>query len=482
MSPERHIVVGAGPAGLTAAWHLAGEGRPVLVLERDPEYVGGLARTVEFKGHRFDIGPHRFYTKSGAILAMWREMLPDGFTTVERLTRIYYEKRFYDYPIKIRETMGNLGFMRTLRFCTSYLRARMAPIKPVESFEDWVVNAFGRELYRTFFKTYSEKVWGMPCSQIDRDWAAQRIRGLSMLSAVRNALFGSRGGKVKSLVERFLYPETGAGKLWTSVLEQVLAQGGGFAPGKDVVKLRHENGRMLSVECRDGERFEGSHFYLTLPLRDLVGALEPAPSEEILSAGRALGQRDFIVVALLVHEAGLFPDQWIYIHDENVKVARISNFENWRKDFRSPTTRLACEYFSNRGDEFWNKGDGEILELAAGEVKAMGLVKEETVVEGFVVRVPDAYPVYDRCYRKRRETIKTWMNAYFKNVYPAGRGGLHNYNSQDHAMMSAALSVKNMLDGAPFDVWSINTEQEYAEEMKGDGAGMEEQLAFRKTR
>jgi protoporphyrinogen oxidase len=464
MSEERHIVVGAGPTGLTAAWHLAREGRRVLVIDKEPDFVGGLARTVEFKGHRFDIGPHRFYTKSDAILAMWREMLPEGLITLDRLTRIYHEKRFYSYPIKIRETMKNLGMKRSLKFCTSYLHSRLAPIKPVKSFEDWVVNAFGRELYRTFFKTYSEKVWGMPCSQIDKDWAAQRIRGLSMLSAVRNALFGSRGKKVKSLVERFLYPETGAGRLWTSVLEQVLEKGGELASGKDVNKVRHEDGRMLYVESRDGDRFEGSHFYLTMPLRDLVGALDPAPPEEVLAAGRALGQRDFMIAALLVHEADLFPDQWIYIHDEHVKVARISNFENWQKGSHGSTTRLACEYFSNREDELWNREDGEILDLAVREVKSIGLVKNETRVEGFVVRVPNAYPVYDCDYRKRRETVKAWMNASFRNAIPAGRGGLHNYNSQDHAMMSGVLSVKNMLHDASFDVWSINTEHEYAEE------------------
>ena len=302
VSEDRHVVIGAGPAGLTAAWQLALRDQRVLILETDPDSVGGLARTVRYRGHGFDIGPHRFYTKSEEVHAMRRRMLPDDFVEVDRLTRIYYEGKFYAYPIALGETLRNLGLRRSLRVGASYARARLLPARRVASFEDWVVQRFGNELYRTFFKTYTEKVWGVPCSEIDKDWAAQRIRGLSLFAAVRNAVLGPSRNGVKSLVERFHYPREGAGQLWDAALAAVRAAGNRCELGAEVVRLDRDGDRVVAATTADGRRFEGGAFYSTMTLRALLRAMRPAPPDEVLAAGDSLRHRDFIVVALLVDD------------------------------------------------------------------------------------------------------------------------------------------------------------------------------------
>jgi protoporphyrinogen oxidase len=465
---ERHVIIGAGPAGLTIARELTRLGRRnVLLLEADPRYVGGIARTVEYKGNRFDMGGHRFYTKSDTIDRMWKEMLPDDFIQVPRLSRIYYAQRFFPYPIEVFPTLRELGLVRSFRIGMSYLRARLFPRRPELSFEDWITNRFGQELYRTFFKTYTEKIWGIRCDKISKDWAAQRIRGLSLMGALKNALFPPKGNSdIKTLIKTFTYPRFGPGQLWEAVRDEVLAAGAELRMNTRVVRIRHQGGVVTAVETDDGATHEASHFYTTMPLGDLVTAMEPPPPPEVALAGRSLLYRDFVTVALVVDRESVFPDNWIYIHDPGVLVGRIQNYKNWSPYMMADPSRtcLGMEYFCQEGDAFWSRQDADLIALAAQELETIGLAKASDCVDGCVVRLRKTYPVYDEDYKKHRDVLKEWLQVTFRNLYPAGRGALHNYNSQDHSMMMAILSVRNMEGGVAHDIWSINTDEEYAEE------------------
>ncbi len=464
---ERHVVVGAGPAGLTAAWLLARRGREVLLLEADAHGAGGLARTMEYQGHRYDLGPHRFYTKSDAIQEMWRQMLPEGLLEVRRRTRIVYEGKLFSYPLALGETLRGIGPRRAVRALYDCLAARLRPRRPEASFQDWVVNRFGRELYETFFRTYTEKVWGVPCAEIDRDWAAQRIRGLSLARILYQAVLGERGSRnARSLVDRFLYPRLGAGQLWQSALDQVLCRGNRIEMGEAVARVRHRGGRVEAMESASGRSFEGTHFYVTMTLQSLVRALDPPPPPEVLAAGEALRHRDLITAVLIVERQGLFPDQWLYVHTPEARAARITAYANWSEDLckDARTTALGLEYFCSRGDDLSSLDDAALLALARRELEALGLARVEEKAGGRVHRSLDAYPVYDAAYGRNREIVKRWLAGALANAYPAGRKGLHNYNSQDHAMMTGALSVRNALDGERHDVWSVNTDREYAED------------------
>ena len=464
---ERHVIIGAGPAGLTAAWELSKLERDVLLLESDPVYVGGIARTVGYKGHRFDMGGHRFYSKSDRINRLWREMLPNDFIQVPRLSRIYYNRKFFPYPIELKATIGNLGLRTSFLIGLSYLWARAFPRKDETSFEDWIVNRFGHRLYSTFFKTYTEKVWGIPCSEISKDWAAQRIRGLSLIQAVKHALFSPKANsQIKTLIKTFSYPRLGPGQLWESVRDQILDVGNELELGKTVIKLNHHDGVMTSVETEDGCEYDGSHFYSTMTIRDFILSLSPEAPRLVCDAAESLKYRDFLTVALVIDRPELFPDNWIYIHDPGVHVGRIQNYKNWSRDMVADLSQtcLGMEYFCNQGDSLWGMNDQGLIRLAARELDEIGVAQGSDVIDGCVVRVPNAYPVYDGDYRKHRETIKDWLNSYFLNVYPAGRAGLHTYNNQDHSMMAAILSVRNATEQAILDVWNVNTDEEYGEE------------------
>jgi protoporphyrinogen oxidase len=478
---KRVVVIGAGPAGLTAAYELCKAGTPAVVLEKD-SVVGGISRTSHYKGYHFDIGGHRFFTKVKAVEDMWREVLPAGqFLRRERLSRIYYNKRFFFYPLRASNALFGLGLWNSLLVLTSYLKAQALPIVPEDTLDVWVSNRFGRRLFEIFFKTYTEKVWGIPCSEIMAEWAAQRIKGLSLFTAVKNALLPQRGGDrsaiIKTLIDAFDYPERGPGMMWERVTEIVREKGVEVRLGQDVVRLHWEPGRVLSVEATDGAKsrlVEGTHFVSTMPIRELVHKLSPPPPAEVLDAASRLNYRDFLTVALVIDEADLFPDNWIYIHDPDVKVGRIQNFKNWSPHMVPDPTKtcLGLEYFCFEGDGLWAMADDRLVDLGRREIDQLGLARADTVVDGAVVRMPKAYPVYDGQYSGALRTIRAFLPT-IPNLQLVGRNGMHRYNNQDHSMLTAMLAVQN-IQGTSHDLWQVNTEEDYHEEVSAKDVAREE--------
>jgi protoporphyrinogen oxidase len=459
------VIVGAGAAGLTAAYELVQRGIRPVVLERGSE-VGGLARTVTYKGYRFDIGGHRFYTRIKEADDLWRTMLGDSFLRVARLSRISYGGRFYRYPLELANTLFNLGPIESGLILLSYIGARLRPYPQEETFEQWVVNRFGRRLYETFFEAYTEKVWGIPCSQIRADWAAQRIRGLSLRAVLSNVLFGSN--HAKTLISEFHYPALGPGMMWQRFQERVEAQGGQIWLDTEVVRLERQ-GRHITglVARRNGrsERIEGDHYISSMSLGDLIGRLDPPAPEEIVQAASRLCHRDFILVGLIVNRAELFPDNWIYVHNPEVRVGRIQNFKNWSAAMVPDLTKtsLGLEYFCTAGDATWRLDDAQLIELAIQEMASLGLGSAADVEDGMVIRQPRAYPVYDEAYRSHLDVLRHFLEG-MENLQTIGRNGLHRYNNMDHSMLTAIRAASNVL-GASYDLWELGEGQEYLEGM-----------------
>jgi protoporphyrinogen oxidase len=480
-SARRLLVVGAGPAGLTAAYEAQRAGWHAVVLEKDPEYVGGISRTVRSHGYRFDIGGHRFFSKSNEITRWWKERLPDDFIQVQRMSRIYYRGRYFDYPLRPWNALSNLGVFTSIACVLSYAWARVFPRQPEASFEDWVSNRFGRRLFNIFFKTYTEKVWGIPTSQLSADWAAQRIKGLSLSRAILNAFRGApkkSGEVIKTLIDTFDYPRLGPGQMWEKTAADIRALGGDVRLGWRVDRIRHAGGRITAVEAvrADGARetLAADEFILSMPLRETVLAFDPPLPEAAQSAARALGYRDFLTVALVVEGENPFPDNWIYIHEPGVKLGRIQNFKNWSEAMigRAGTTCLGLEYFCFEGDGLWTMSDADLIALGTRELEQLGLARAAQVREGAVVRVEKAYPVYDPGYQVNVDAVRAAL-APLANLQVVGRNGMHKYNNQDHSMMTALLAVKN-LEGGAFNLWNVNTDAEYHEEVRGEknaGAG-----------
>lgn len=468
---DRVVIIGAGPAGLTAAYALVKRGERPVVLERERQ-VGGIARTEVYKGYRFDIGGHRFFTKVPEVEALWRELLGSEFIRVPRLSRIYYEGRYYNYPLEPLNALSNLGLIESCRIMLSYFKWRLFPHPVEETFEQWVMNRFGGRLYARFFKTYTEKVWGIPCKQIRADWAAQRIKGLDLRKAITNALFGV--GEAKTLIKEFDYPRLGPGQMWETCAERVRAGGGEVRLGVDVVRLLHRGGRIEAVVAHEDSEpieYRGRHFLSSMALPTLVARLDPPAPPEVLEAARRLRHRDFLIVCLIVNRAELFPDNWIYIHSPEVKVGRIQNFKNWSRDMvpDPSTTSLGMEYFCTVGDAIWEMTDAELIALARRELEQLGLAKASEVIDGTVVRQRAAYPVYDGTYREALAVIRPYLQQ-FENLQTMGRNGLHRYNNQDHSMLCALRAVDNLY-GARHDIWNINTERSYHEDFTTDRSG-----------
>jgi protoporphyrinogen oxidase len=472
---RRVVIIGGGPAGLTAAFELCKARLASVVLEKEG-VVGGLSKTLNYKGNRFDIGGHRFFTKVKAVEDTWREVLPGAeFMRCKRLSRIYYNKNYFHYPLRFSPAVLKLGLVNSLLICFSYLSARLFPHRDVETFEQWVTNRFGQRLYEIFFKTYTEKVWGIPCGEIRAEWAAQRIKDLSLVSALRSVFRkpSARGknGIVKTLIEEFDYPQLGPGMMWEKMAGMIEREGGEIRRGAQVEKIQRSGDCVEAVEIQRGERRElvaGSHFISSMPLRELVQKFEPAAPREVIEAAANLHYRDFLIVLLIVDRAEVFPDNWIYIHDPEVKVGRIQNFKNWSAQMVADAgkTCLALEYFCFEGDGLWKMSDAGLIELGKRELEKLRLVKASDVCDGTVTRVQKAYPVYDSTYRSALAVVRNFLEG-FENLQLVGRNGMHKYNNQDHSMLTAMLAVKNIL-GEHHDLWEVNADQEYLEEIRDE--------------
>jgi protoporphyrinogen oxidase len=457
-------VIGAGPGGLTAALRLAERGHPPIVFEAD-EVVGGISRTVERDGWRFDIGGHRFFTKVDAVERLWFDLLPDGqLMQRPRMSRIFYDGRFYDYPLKPANALRNLGLVESARCVASYLWAHLRRSGEQQSFEGWVSSRFGRRLYETFFKTYTEKVWGVPADQIAADWAAQRIKNLSLGVALKEALGIGASRQVTSLIEHFYYPQLGPGMMWEACAERATTLGTTLLLEHPVGRIGHSRGRAHVVAAGD-EMVACSDVVSTMPLGALAAAMDPAPPSAILEAAVGLRHRDFLTVALVVPEEVGFPDNWIYVHSPEVRLGRVQNFGSWSPHMVEPgRTCLGLEYFVNEGDELWQLPDDELIRFAMGEMVTIGLLEPSVVEAGYVTRIPKAYPVYDGSYQRHVATLRAWLDRHAANVHPVGRNGMHRYNNQDHSMLTAMLAVENILDDAGHDLWSVNVDEEYHEQ------------------
>lgn len=468
---KKVVIIGAGPSGLTAAYELCKLKVESVVLEKD-EVVGGISRTINHRGYLFDIGGHRFFTKVKAVDDLWHEILAEEkFLKRKRLSRIYFNKKFFHYPLQAFNALFGLGIYNSFRTFLSYSRAQVFPIKPELSFEDWVCNRFGRRLYYTFFKTYTEKVWGIPCSEISAEWASQRIRGLSLLSAVKNALIANqpknKNNIIKTLIDSFEYPEKGPGMMWETVAEIVATKGSELKKKANVEKICWQKDKVTAVEISRNDKREtiaGTDFISSMPIQELVRKLEPKPPDEILLAADVLSYRDFITVSIIVNKPALFADNWIYIHDAAVKIGRIQNFKNWSPQMvpDQNKTCLGLEYFCFEGDSLWTTTDEDLIKLGIRELEILGLVDPKDVEDGAVVKMPKAYPVYDSKYKNALGTIRKFLST-LGNLHLVGRNGMHKYNNQDHSMLTAMLTVKNIM-GADYNVWDVNVEQEYHEE------------------
>ena len=459
------VVVGAGPAGLTAAVRLRQADVDVTVVEAT-DSVGGISRTVERDGWRFDLGGHRFFTKVPEVEAFWHEVLPEeDFLMRPRMSRILYRGKLFDYPLKPFNALFGLGVLEAIRCVLSYAMVRVRPPKDQSNFEGWVAARFGWRLYRIFFKTYTEKVWGVPATDIQADWAAQRIKNLSLLNAVTSSFgFGRKSGQITTLIEQFQYPRLGPGMMWERARDLVLDDGGELVMQTRVGTVRHAHGAAHEVVLSDGRVLPTSAVISTMPLPSLVRAMEPPAPAHVLEAADGLSFRDFLTVALVVPESAGFPDNWIYIHEQGVRVGRVQNFGSWSPQLvKDGFTCLGLEYFVSRGDDLWESTDEELVALGKAELAERGLAPTDQVQAGYVVRVPKAYPVYDEGYAERVDILRGWLAATVPNVHPVGRNGMHRYNNQDHSMLTAMLTVDNIVTGAQHDVWTVNVEEDYHE-------------------
>lgn len=476
-------IIGAGPAGLTAGYLLGKAGIPVVILEADPEFVGGISRTARYKGFHFDIGGHRFFSKSAEVEALWDELLPGGMLERPRSSRICYRGKFFAYPIAPVDALLKLGIFESIRCGLSYLKARLFPVRNPASFQDWVSNQFGRRLFEIFFKTYTEKVWGMSCRDISADWAAQRIKGLSLGSAIWNALpfrrSRDRSGLIKTLINTFRYPRRGPGMMWEAAAEKIRQQGGLILQGQRFTAAVRDAATQrwtITHQAADGSTgtLTAAHLISSAPIAELLPRLSPALPEPALQAAASLRYRDFLTVVLLYRHRDSFPDNWLYIHDPSVKVGRIQNFRSWSPEM-VPDDAIASyglEYFCFEGDGLWTTSDADLIALAKKEMEQLGLASATEWADGCVVRQAKAYPVYDADYAAHVSTIRTALAQHLPGLHLVGRNGMHKYNNQDHSMMTAMLCARNIIHGSPlYDLWQVNQDAEYHEGQNPESGG-----------
>ena len=460
------IIVGAGPAGLTAAWEAEKFGCKTLILESTSQ-VGGISRTVERDGWRFDIGGHRFFTKVDLVNKIWDEILDkDDFLLRPRMSRIYYKKKFFDYPLKPLNALSNLGLFESIACVLSYIYVRIFPPKNQNNFENWVAARFGWRLYNIFFKTYTEKVWGIEANKIGSDWASQRIKNLSLSKAIFNAFFKANSGEViTTLIDEFKYPKLGPGMMWETAYTKLTNQGHNIVFNSKVKKIEKNDKNSYKVILENGDIFEAEHVITSMPLASLPSTIYPNESKETKLSGESLKFRDFLSVALVLDMEDAFPDNWIYIHEPGVKVGRIQNYGSWSPFLiKEGMTCLGLEYFVNENDSMWNSNDDDLIELAKNELEYLKIIDTGKIKNGYVVRMPKAYPVYDLEYQQNINVIRKWLENNHKKIHPIGRNGMHRYNNQDHSMVAGVLTVRNILNKETNNIWEINVEDEYHEE------------------
>ena len=468
LNDKKVIIIGGGPAGLTAAYQLSKQDIPAIVLEKENK-VGGISKTVKYKGFLFDLGGHRFFTKVKSVQKIWDEVLSDDFLLRPRLSRIYFNKKFFSYPMKLSKEIFGIGLLNTFLIPISYCKSKVFPYKEEANFEQWVSNRFGKKLYEIFFKTYTEKVWGMKCNEISSDWAAQRIKGLSLTSLFNSLFRKKENGKViKTLIEKFHYPRKGPGMMWEKMADMIMQQGNKVEINSNIEKIiwnKKEGVEAVEIYTEDSYKtVKGSDFISSMPIRELIKKLSPSPPPKVIEAAKKLRYRDFIIVSLILKKSEVFPDNWIYIHDPTVKLGRIQNFKNWSPEMveKEELTCLGLEYFCFENDGLWNLSDEDLIKLGKKELGKIGLAKEIEITDGKVVRVPKAYPIYDDEYKEAVKTISDFINQ-LKNLQLVGRNGMHKYNNQDHSMLTSMLAVENIL-GANHDLWKINADEDYQEE------------------
>ena len=461
------VIIGSGPAGMACAHTLTGNGQPCTVIDKE-NAPGGLCRTIDYRGYLFDMGGHRFLSKSEDINNLWHDIMGEDMLHVRRLSRIYYRNKYFNYPLSFFNTFWNLGPIEGFLCVASYFKAKIRPMDD-STFENWVVNRFGRRLFKIFFKTYTEKVWAVACEDISADWAVQRLRGLSLRVAIKKAILGMKAGIPKTLSSEFLYPRTGPGELYKRLQESIVTAGGRFLFGRRAMAIRHDGQKIISIDIEDRrdskkEELPVDHLFSSMPLTDAVKMLEPQPPEYVTAATKKLRFRDFLIVNIILDKEHVFPDQWIYVHSPEVKVGRIQNYKNWSPamviDPRK--TSLGIEYFVSEKGGLWQMNDVDLINFAVNELEKIGIVSRRHLVSGFVVRCPNAYPVYLLDYQENLKIIRDYLSR-FQNFQTMGRAGLFRYDNSDHALLTGIYAAKNFLGHPRRDIWSMETGEEYLE-------------------
>jgi protoporphyrinogen oxidase len=457
-------IIGGGPAGITAAYLLSKRNMEVDLFEAGPQ-IGGLSKSIELWNQKVDLGPHRFFSTDQRVNDLWKEVAGKDYGIVNRTTRIYYNKQFYYYPLRPFNVLSNLGIMEAGLCMLSYLKAKIIPVKQDGSFEAWVSSRFGQRLFEKFFKTYTEKLWGIKCTELDSDFAGQRIKKLSMFEVIKTILAGNKNNKHKTLVDQFSYPTGGSGMIYDRMADFIVSKGNNLFLQTPVKKVLQENKKVTGLELMNGEIKNYDHIISTMPL-SLMASRLPGVPPAIQQAAENLKFRNTILVYLNIDSEDLFKDNWLYIHAKELKMGRITNFRNWVPEIygKEKTTILALEYWCFEEDKFWTMKEEELTELAKSEIRKTGLIKDARILDSFIYKIPKCYPLYSKGYMEKLKPVQTFLKS-IENLSVIGRYGSFKYNNQDHSMLMALMAVENILDNKMHDLWEINTDYEsYQEE------------------